>query len=49
MISEYCYYCGKDTETIEIEGGDCKICGLSKVTPDNLRAERDRKVEEDKE
>ena len=35
MIVEYCYYCRKDTETIKIKGGDCKICSLSKVTPIN--------------
>lgn len=33
MILEYCFYCGKETKTLEIAGGDCEICGLSKVTP----------------
>lgn len=33
MIKEYCYKCQKDTETLERRGGDCKDCGLSKVTP----------------
>lgn len=35
-IEEYCYYCGKETVTVEIAGGDCYICGCSKVTPKNL-------------
>lgn len=32
-IMEYCYYCGKMTETIDIRGGDCKICKKSKNNP----------------
>ena len=43
MIIEYCHYCWKDTETLEIEGGDCKICGLSKPTPRSLIMSDDKK------
>lgn len=32
-IFEHCNYCQKRTETLEISGGDCKVCGCSKVTP----------------
>ena len=35
-ILERCNYCNKPTETIDIPGGDCKICGFSKPTPDKL-------------
>ena len=38
-IKEYCYYCQKDTITVERVGGDCYVCGFSKVTPKNLRRE----------
>ena len=43
-ITEYCYYCQKDTETLGYAGGDCAICGFSKVTPKHLVEERDAKV-----
>lgn len=36
MIKEHCNYCGKETETLEIAGGDCKECGFSKVTPKRI-------------
>lgn len=45
-IIEYCYYCGKDTETEEIDGGDCVICGFSKVTPKHLIDERDEETDD---
>lgn len=39
-IMEYCNYCRKETETKGLPGGDCKICGFSKPTPEHLREKK---------